>query len=263
MSNQDLICLSSDEDEPQKKKSKISPTFIGKLCQPTKLMEDEKKNVKTSIICLDSDEETDSENITDEETDSEDIIIVNNKENIETNGTTLSIEKDSTEGKPELMESTPAPSHSETKNEENQGIEENISTKILEDTEKESIDMSTSQNEVDIVHNDIDVLLSSSESLPTEAKKFLTTCRCVLQDNPNSKIIFKKFPSLIKLFEDLKDEIPESVYLRNFLMEQTKIAKESVNCCIVSFKDVYENLKMSVKSERIELSKSIGNIYES
>lgn len=77
--NGELICLSSDDEEPSPKKFKFDS-----IQQNHKEENKKKEKLNDSVICLDSDEDNNSE----------DLIIVN-KENLDTNGSTESHQNNS------------------------------------------------------------------------------------------------------------------------------------------------------------------------
>ncbi|KAK9888780.1 hypothetical protein WA026_001005 [Henosepilachna vigintioctopunctata] len=241
MNNEDLICLSSsDEDEPRNKKKRIEPIPV-KDAQPNT----DSKKFNESIICLDSDEDTDSQ----------EVVMTNNKENVENNSMSIcksndTVDQNDIDNVKELysIKNLPNDSLNQIEYEEREN-----SDSISNGNHAEKYSKTEDKNDT-VALNDHN-LLNNTESLPNEAISFLSTCKRQLRGTECASIIYKRFPTLIKIFRDLADEISKSDYFKSFLIKQNKIASESVKGCIISFKDVYQYFKSILECEGIELSK--------
>lgn len=250
--NGELICLSSDDEEPSPKKFKFDS-----IQQNHKEENKKKEKLTDSVICLDSDEDNNSE----------DLIIVN-KENLDTNGSTESHQNNSADAVNPIevvscsrsftLDSSSELSdiNKDTDESENEQSSESSDTEYYAEEEILPSKQQTDKPEVqsDTSTSKYSDLLEDTEDLPEEALKFLKTCKKVLIKS-NAETIFKKFPVIIKMFRSLSEEISKAEYLKKFLKKQTNIAKQSVKCSIISFSDVYQHLKESLDSQSIELPK--------
>ncbi|XP_044751939.1 uncharacterized protein LOC123311889 [Coccinella septempunctata] len=249
-----LICLSSDdENEPPAKKIKISP--VAQIEKEVNEKDKKENNLNDSIICLDSDEENDSQ----------DVVMIN-KENLETNGSTEASVKNALNdpNQIEVINCSPLStlnlsnglSDKDTDESEISNSSSSSETEYYEEEELQSHKKQNSHSEEqsDSSSSKGSDILADTEDLPKEAILFLSTCKKMLRKG-SAEPILKKYPVIIKMFRSLSEEFAKTEFLNKFLRKQTRIAKESVSCCIISFRDVYQHLKDSLNSQSIELPK--------
>ncbi|XP_045470223.1 uncharacterized protein LOC123677625 [Harmonia axyridis] len=253
--NEDPICLSSDEEsEPSAKKIKSDNEQIPQNKKEKDVVVSKNISNIENIICLDSDEDDDSENtvVVDTELNGSIKILPKNSTDDLNQVEVISCDSPSTlnlsngssstsKDSQELESSTTDTSESEYYAEEELQSSK-VQTKISQSEEQSDSSISKS------------ALMADTADLPIEAIKFLSTCRNVLSKE-SAEPIFRKFPVIIKMFRSLSEEFSKTEYLNKFLRKQTKTAGQSVSCCIISFRDVYQHLKDNLNSKSIELPK--------